>query len=164
MANFNEVYLGISWIVQTLSGDSTMVSLAPGGVFRGKVPSTLENSAIVTPLVIVAHQGGPGDVTNMNGYRLFDNLLFQAVVAGPEGQYTQIAAAAAYLDKLLGGPPALPASGPINAPTGSGATGTPGWVLSCFRQQPILLDLEENGENWVKFGGLYKIQLQQNAS
>lgn len=164
MANFNEVYLAISWISATLSGDSTMVSLAPGGFWRGKVPQTLENSAIQSPLIIYAHQGGPGAITTMNGLRLFSDMLFQIVAAGPESNYTAIAQAAAYFDRLFGGPPNGPVSGPVLAPAGSGLMGNVGWVLDCYQQQPLLLDLEENGEPWVKNGGLYKLQLQQIAS
>jgi hypothetical protein len=164
MANFNEVYLGISWITATLSNDTTMVELAPGGFYRGAVPPTFENNAMQVPVVIMAHQGGPGDVTTVNAFRVFDDLLYQVVAAGPQSVIDTVAQAAAWLDRLLGGPPNLPVSGPIQAPANSGATGVVGAVLDCHRQQPLVLDLEENGERWVKIGGLYNLKLQQFAT
>jgi hypothetical protein len=164
MANFNEIWLAISKITSILAADATMVSLAPGGFWHGAVPPTFENQALQVPIVIMAHQGGPGDVVMVNGFRVFNDLLFQIVAAGPQSVIDMVAQAAAQLDKLLGGPPNLPASGQIQAPPGSGASGVIGQLLAIYRQQPIMLDLEEQGESWSKIGGFYRVQLQQYAS
>src|SRR5260221_3578698 len=153
MSNYNEVLLGFEWLYSVLSGDATLTSLAPGGVWRSMAPPSS-----LMPYVIMALQAG-SDVTAMNGFRIMDDLLMQIKVVGPASNTATIASAAAQIDRLLGGPPLQPASGTIAA----GPT-TIAQVYACYRQTPLVIDELINGELFLNVGGLYRMEIQQIAS
>ena len=33
-------------------------------------------------------------------------------------------------------------------------------ILACYREQPLILDEDVNGEEWTNIGGLYRLQVQ----
>ena len=146
----NEVMLGFAWLATTLSGDSALMSNAPGGVWRG-----LAKPATATPFIVMTHQGG-GDTTTAQGVRLLTIPTYLLKVVGPVEDVPAIAAAALRLDQLLGGTIAGPASGPIMI----GGVQV-GYVSSCERQSPLVLDELVNGSQWTNVGGLYRMEIQQ---
>jgi len=153
MANYSEVALGFAFLVSTLGGDATLTQLAPGGVW-----DTLAPPSEATPFVFMAHQAGK-DVTTANEYRVFTEHLYQVAAVGPANNASGILAAAAQLDKLLGGPPNLPVSGPVYI---GGVFA--GQVLACWREQSLSIDQLVNTTMWNRTGGMYKLLIQQNAS
>lgn len=155
MSNYNEVMLGFLWLESVLSADSTLSGLAPGGVWRALAPS-----GTAVPFVVMVHQAG-SDVVTMNGFRVMDELLYQVKVVGlgNSRSIATLAQAAAQIDKLLGGPPSLPASGAVVV-----NSVTAGQVLACYRQSPFQLDELVDGELWTDLGGLYRLQIEQIAT
>lgn len=153
MSSYNEIALGLAYLMSVLSTDSTLLSLAPGGVHRALAPN-----GTATPHVIIAYQAGHY-VTNFNGFRLFFDGTFQAKAVGPAADMAAITAAAARIDRLLGGPPGGPVSGPIVI---GGVT--VGNMDSLYAEQPLHIDEEVNGEVFTSEGALYNALIQQIAS
>lgn len=153
MSNYSEVMLGFAFLSATLGSDSTLLGYAPGGVWRAYAPP-----GTATPYIIMAHQAGH-TVTTMNAFRLMVDNLFQVKAVGPASGTSQIASAAARIDQLLGGPPSLPASGPviINAVQA-------GQVLSCYQESPLQVDELVNGEAWANIGAMYRMIIEQIAT
>ena len=137
-----EIGIALEWFTSTLANDSQLESLAPGGVYRSMAPPSTQ-----PPWVIVAYQSGI-DVLTMNSYRAMSNLLWQAKVVGPADMTSQLMAAAARIDDLIG-----LASG----------TATGGLILSCFRDSPLQLDELVNGALWLSSGGLYRLYIQKTS-
>lgn len=153
MPNYHESLLGYAFLSSTLSSDTALQGYAPGGVHRGLAPS-----GAAAPFVIMVHQAGSDSVT-MNGFRMLVESLYQVKVVGPASLTTTLALAAARIDRLLGSPPGVPASGAVVV---NGVT--EGQVLACYRQAPLALDELVNGEVWSNFGGLYRMLIEQIAS
>lgn len=137
-----EAAIGFTWLYSTLSGDSQLTSLAPGGVWRGLAPP--ESS---TPFIVMSLQSGI-DVTSMNAFRILVECTYLIKVVGPASETTTIMSAADRLDALIGSPPT------------SGTTNN-GAVLSSYRQSPVVIDEIVNGEQWTNAGGLYRLQLEK---
>ena len=112
------------------------------------------------PYVIVGQQSSH-DVITANAYRIFDSLLFRVEAHGMASQTDTTAQAGAQIDRLLGGPPGLPLTSQsiiVNSVT-------LGVVLDCHREQPLQLDeIINTTEQWVRFGGMYRILIEQKAS
>lgn len=154
MANYSESYLALIFIMSTLKADATLASLAPGGVYRELLPPNT-----TPPYVIVGQQSG-SDYLTANAFRIFDTFLFRVEAHGMAAQADTTAQAGAQIDRLLGGPPGLPTSGPIYVNSVFA-----GFCLSCYREQPLQLDETINTtEEWTRFGGLYRLLIQQSAS
>lgn len=154
MANYSESYLALVFLMSTLKGDSTLAGLCPGGVYRELIPP-----AAVPPYVIIGQQAG-SDYLTANAFRIFDTLLFRIEAHGMAVQADTLAQAAARIDKILGGPPNLPLTQVIVV-----NSITEGIVLSCYREQPLQLDEVINTtEQWSRFGGLYRLEVQQVAT
>jgi|SRR5215469_6010832 len=155
MANYSESFLALQWLISVLKADTTLASLAPGGVYREMIPQ----STTPTPYVIIGQQTG-SDVLTFNAFRIFDGFLFRIEAHGPAAQADTIAQAAAQVDKILGGPPGLPVTQTIIV---GGVT--EGIVLACFREMPLTLDeIINTTEQWSRFGGLYRLLVQQKAT
>lgn len=137
MTAATEVALGFEWMASVLSTDSTLTSLAPGGVWR-----SLAHPLSTFPYVVMVHQSGADTVT-FGGRRAYSDLLFQAKVEGPSSSTAALLLAAARVDSLLT---------QISQTTVSGGT-----ILACFRFQT--LDIEEliAGEMWSAIGGIYRL-------
>jgi hypothetical protein len=142
MSSGHEVLLGYEWLKAVLTGDSTLMGYATGGVFHSLAPP---NTA--PPFVIMSYQAGI-DVTTLNAFRLMDELSYQVKVVGPVTLMSTLALAAERIDILLG-----LASGTI----------TGGYILSCYREQPLMMDELVNTEVWTNVGGLYRLQLEQTS-
>lgn len=156
MANYHESYLGLLWIITTLKADATLSGLAVGGVWRDMIPA---GQTPVSPYVIVGHQSGK-DVITANAFRIFDDFLYRVEAHGPASQSDTLAQTAAQFDKLLGGPPNLPVTATIIV-----NSVTEGIVLDAHREQLYQLDeIINTTEQWTRFGGLYRLLIQQFAS
>lgn len=137
-----EPAMGLAWIYSTLSGDSAMGSLAPGGFHRGLAPD-----GAATPYVIFAHQAGT-DTLTMNAFRVISSHVYQIKAVGPASDTAALVAAASQIDVLFGGP-------------GRGTTDG-GLILSFYRESSFAIDeLVAPGQKWSNFGGLYRLSIDQ---
>ncbi len=139
-----ESVLGLQFLSTTLQGDSTLASLAPGGIWRGSADPNEP-----TPYVVVALQSGT-DALTVQGVRPLSHLLFQVKAVGPANNTAAVANAAAQVDILLGGNQGL-----------RNITITNGFVGSCYRDGTLIVDELVAGEKWVHIGGLYRIDISQ---
>lgn len=141
----HEIGLVLQWLTSTLLADTTLASLAPGGVWRAMAPTTVSSS----PFVTLNFQAG-SDITTINGYRIWSSQLYQVRASGPAKNTANIVQAASRLDTVLGGI------------IGHHLTSiTDGIIYSCIRESPLMLDELVNGEQWSNVGGLYRLQVQQ---
>lgn len=140
----NEAVAGLEFLYATLSADATLASYAPGGVWRGLAPD-----ATPTPFVVIAFQSAM-DTTTMNEFRILSRILYQVKAVGPASQTAQIASAAARIDDLIGKPAV---SGTVSG----------GYIGASYRQSPLFLDQDVNGEVWSDIGGLYRLEIQATS-
>lgn len=141
----NEVFLAYEFLLSEITSDSILTSLITGGFWRNIAP--LDTSP---PYGLLSMQSG-SDVLTMNGVRIMDSLLMNVRVYGPVSLFdTVLLPAANEIDTLL-----KRTNGVIFTTDNLGA------ILACFREQPIELSEEVNGDIWDTIGGLYRIQLQQ---
>ena len=145
----HEVVLGLQWINATITGDTTLMSLVPGGCYRGVAPKEdVSGNPLVPPFAIFNFVSG-SDKTSMNGYRCLVRALFQikATGLGDAAHATAVASAAARIDTLFGGPVR--------------GTTTGGIIHSCIRENPIAYDEPiVAGTWWTHFGGIYEILIE----
>lgn len=144
MSTTNEIMLGYRFLMAQLAADSTLLSYAPGGVWRQFAPPGTS-----APFVVLAHHTG-ADVVTANGVRLMQTAQYQVRVSGPATVTESIADAADQCDALLGGRQGL---------RNQSVQG--GLILSCFRDTPLQLDELVSGEQWTNIGGLYLLEIQQ---
>lgn len=147
----HEIALGLRFLYSTLTADSTLTALVPGGINRD-----FAEPGTIPPYVIFGHQAG-SDVTTANGVRLMDDLLFQVKAVGPASITDTLVAAAERLDELLGGTD----DGPVRNVAIVKNAATIGWVLACWRESPLMVPELPEGVHWSNIGGLYRMQLQQ---
>lgn len=145
----HEVALGLAWINTTITGDTTLMSLVPGGCHRGAAPKEdVNNNPLVPPFAIFNFVSG-SDKTSMNGYRCLVRALFQikATGLGDAAHATAVASAAARIDALFGGP--------------TRGTTTGGIIHSCIRESPVQYDEPAiAGVFFTHFGGIYEILIE----
>lgn len=148
MTAVHEVATGYAFLKSTLQADSTLASLAPGGIFRSIAPTGTQ-----TPVIIIAFQAGT-DVLTTTGVRLMVNALYQVKVVDQASNMAGIIAAANQVDIVLGG-----SQGIRNVSVSGG-----GYVLSCVREGPLAYDDTKLvvGQLWSYLGGLYRIYAEQN--
>jgi Protein of unknown function (DUF3168) len=142
----NEVVLGLMFLSTTLQGDSTLASLAPGGVWRGTADPTTS-----TPYVIVSFMSGT-DALTATGVRPMSHLRFQVKAVGPASNTSAVANAAAQVDSLLGGNQGL---------RNQSVTG--GFIGTCYRDGMLMVDSLVSGEKWVDIGGFYILDIEQTT-
>ncbi|SRR5579875_3592173 len=143
----SEAMLAYEYLKTVLSGDTTLTSYAPGGVWRNEAPPVGTNSS--TPYIILSYQSGQ-DVVTAYGTRIFASLKMQVKVVGPASQAaSNIVPAASRIDALIG----LVRGAPLT-------TDGNGLVLTCYAEQPIALDELINGELWLSVGAMYRMQIQ----
>lgn len=138
----HEAFIAIDFLNTTLSGDASLSSLAPGGVWRGVAPPNTP-----TPFVVFSNQSAV-DVITANGLRLMTDQLFQVKAVGPIDQTEQISQAASAIDDLL---------------KKTSGTAIGGYVLDCHRESILQLDEMIAGDLWTNIGGLYRLQAQQTS-
>jgi|SRR5579875_472272 len=144
MASHEEM-LAYQYMVTTLSGDSTLMSYVPGGVYRNEAPPT----STTPPYIILSAQSGR-DVTTANAYRIYSSILMNVWVVGPASlAATMIVPAVKRLDALIGlvRTPQLTADGN-------------GLILTCYRESPLSRDELINGEQWLNSGGAHRMYVQ----
>jgi hypothetical protein len=151
MSSSHEIWLGYAWLEETLLANLTLIGQCPGGVLRAYAPP-----GTPTPFIICQYMGG-ADTTTMNAVRLKSSLLYQVKVVAPAGPLTAtLASASELIETTIGRQPGDPQSPqPIVI-----SSVTVGLVLACYREQPLILDTLENGEQWTAAGGLYRLEIQ----
>jgi hypothetical protein len=142
----HEIMLGFQWLQYVLTQDATLMGYVAGNVFRSLAPATTQ-----PPYIIYGYQSG-SDVLTVNAVRLTSNLLYQVKVCGPASMDITLAAAATEIDKVLKRPAGIPIT-----PDGLGA------ILAGYRESPLIVDSEVNGEVWSNVGGLYRLEIQQTS-
>ncbi len=148
MTAVHEIATGYAFLYSTLQADSTLASLAPGGIHRSIAPN-----GTATPVIIISLQSGV-DVITATGVRLMTNALYQVKAVGPASDMQSIVNAASQLDITLGG-----SQGIRNVSVSGG-----GYVLSCVREGPLAYDDSKLvvGQLWSYLGGLYRVYAEQN--
>ena len=148
MTAVHEVATGYAFLYSTLQADSTLASLAPGGIHRSIAPNDT-----ATPVIIISFQSGI-DVLTTTGVRLMVNALYQVKAVDQAANMAGIVAAANQLDIVLGG-----SQGIRNVSVSGG-----GYVLSCVREGPLAYDDSKLvvGALWSYLGGLYRVYAEQN--
>jgi hypothetical protein len=141
----HEIMLGFQWLQFVLTQDATLMGYV-SGVYRSLAPA-----GTPTPFIIYGYQSG-SDALTVNAVRLTSNLLYQVKVCGPASMDVTLAAAASEIDKVLKRPVGIPIT-----PDGLGA------ILAAYRESPLIVDSEVNGEVWSNVGGLYRIEIQQTS-
>lgn len=142
----NEIVLGLMFLTSTLQGDSTLASLAPGGVWRGTADPTTP-----TPYVIISFLSGT-DALTANGVRPMSHLRFQVKAVGLASNTASVANASNQVDSLLGGNVGL-----RNQSVAGGFIGT------CYRDGMLMVDELVTGEKWVNIGGFYILDVEQTS-
>ena len=147
MSAQHEIDMALAFLYATLSTDSTLAGLAPGGVHR-----SVATDGTMAPYVIFGFQAG-SDVSTMNGVRMIVDGTFQIKAVGPANMSVQIAEAAEQIDELFGGEQGLRNQAVTN-----------GWIYAVWRQSPIYVDEPPvNAQVWTSVGGLYRIQLSSTS-
>lgn len=140
-----EAAIGFTWLYSTLTNDSQLPSLVPGGVWRSLAPPETQ-----TPFIVMSLQSA-NDVVSMNGFRIIVDCTYLLKVVGPASETATIMNAADRLDALIGSPPT------------SGTT-SDGAVLSSLRKSPLSIDELVNGELFLNQGGLYDLIIEKKTS
>lgn len=140
----HEVALALSWMVSTLSNDTTLQGYAPGGIWRAEAPPST-----ATPYVIVMFQpNNSKDEPVFGGGRAYSDLYFHIFAAGPAKVTQAIANAAARIDSLL--------------TTAQPIAVTGGTIIASYRNAPIESDVIIDGETWSNFGGEYRVMCKSS--
>lgn len=123
----------------TLSGDATLSTLAPGGVWRGVAPETAEGTVVVFSQV-------SGLDTYTLADRAFTRSTYQVKAITPGPSSAPAWAAADRVDVLL---------------NDAALTLTTGSVMACRRESVVSLDETDGGEQYQHAGGTYTITTQE---
>ena len=134
----NAAYVGLEFIYATLTANSALMALCPGGVNRGTAPP-----GTAYPFIVMNLQAG-SDVLTMNAVRLMTECVYQIKVVGPASTTVALATVDAAMDAL------------IKRTSGSS---TDGLTLSFYRDTPIFLDENVSGIQYLNVGGLYRAQI-----
>lgn len=138
MSNLNEAAEGMEYLYAKLSGDSTLLGYATGGVWSDMAPP-----GTATPFVVVGMQSET-DTLTMNVFRILSRALFQVKAVGPATQRTAIRNAANRIDTLLG--------------RTSGTT-TNAIIEACYRDGVINIPEIVDGALWTNLGGFYRLEI-----
>lgn len=137
----NEVDVAYQWIQATLSGDSTLQSDAPGGVWRAEAPD-----GTTPPYVAITYMPQQSKDVEVFGGRAYSELYFEVCAAGPAANLSGIASAAAQIETL------------ITITQQTAITG--GTIMSSVRNAPVESDPLIEGERWNATGGLYRVRIK----
>ena len=141
----NEAMLGFQFFYGILASDTTLASLAPGGINRYLAPI-----GSTSPWVIMALQSpGQDTTTNVGVYKLLASPLYQIKAVGPASITQQIEQAYERIDVLLGGKDGL---------KNQAITG--GFIAACYRESPLQNDELDNGEQYTNIGGFYRLEIE----
>jgi hypothetical protein len=126
-------------IYSTLSGDSSLTSLAPGGVWRGVAPIG------TTGVYVVFNSMGESDVYAMAA-RAYTESDYQIKAIAPGESALPAWNAAERIESLL-------TDKALVMPTGR--------LLACRRNSVISLTESNGGEEYQHAGGIYRITVQE---
>jgi len=144
MSAIHEGQLAIGFLIATLQADSTLMMLAPGGIWRSFAPA-----GTAYPVCIVAFQGS-ADTLTANSRRLMVRSLYQVRASGLANDTSNVFSLASRIDIVLGGNQGLRNIGL-----------TSGWILSCYRESTLQFDEDLSGTSFTHLGGIYSVNLQQ---
>lgn len=136
MPTVTETGLIYRWLYSTLTGDSTLAALVPGGWFRARAPKT------TGVFGILRFQGG-SDANVSGGGRMALEAVYAVYAVGENAQTLE--QASARIDALL---------------SQQAANVTGGRILSCVRESPLELPILDNGIARDTAGGTYRITAQ----
>lgn len=138
-----ETAIVAKWLYTTLSGDATLMSLAPGGVFDVIAPK-----GTAYPFVQFQFQAGT-DLMVIGGYRVLVNSVWMVAVIAQTEELGDVFPAGDRIDALLH--------------RQSGTVTGEGLILSCVRERPVNPPpWPENGLVYRRYGGDYRIQVQES--
>lgn len=138
----NEQDIAYQWIQSTLAGDVTLQGYAPGGVYRAEAPD-----GTTPPYITITFQPQQSkDEIAFGGVRVYSDLYYEVLAAGPATTLANITSAATRIDTLL---------------TVSQQTViTGGTLIASYRSQPLNTDPLINGEIWNASGGIYRLMVK----
>lgn len=125
------------WLYATLTGDTTLAALVPGGWFRTRAPA--KTSGVFG---ILRFQGG-SDANVAGGGRMALEAVYAVYAVGENAQTLE--QASTRIDVLL---------------SQKAANVTGGRILSCVRESPLELPILDNGIARETSGGAYRITAQ----
>lgn len=141
----NEAMLGFAFIYGLLAPDTTLTSLAPGGVARDEA-----DPGSATPFVIMSLQSpGQDTTTNVGVHRLLSLPLYQIKAVGPASITSQLEQVYERIEALLGGKDGL-----------KNQSVTGGLIAALYRESPLVMGEIVNGEKWQNIGGLYRLEIE----
>ena len=136
----SEIAQTYAWIIAVCKADAPLMTASTGGVWNGNA-----DIATLDPYTYVGRQAG-SDILTMNAVRLFAYELIQISAVGPVANYAAIVTIANCIDRLFGRTTMVALS--------------TGGVLACYRDGEVEVNTLENGVQWARVGGLYRIALQ----
>lgn len=125
-----------SWLYARLSGDATLTALVGGRIY-----DSLAGRSTAYPLVTFQFQGGR-DVLGVSAQMLMGQEVYQVAATGRATTYTALKPIARRIHDLLHGRRGRTADGLIYA---------------CVREQPLKLVYVEDGIQYCRLGGLYRL-------
>lgn len=130
----DSVTAGLSFLYSTLSADSFFTGFVTG-IWTAVAPQGSQ------PDYCILQPQSPVDVLTATAKRIMSRNLYQVKVVGPVSHYSNISAAYARADALLG---------LVRSQNG---------ILCCFRESGLYTPEDVDGVPWVALGGLYRIEL-----
>ena len=138
VAGINEVAEGYEYLYNKLSGDSTLLGYATGGIWPEMAPP-----GTATPFVVIGHQSDT-DTLTATAIRIMARMYFQVKAVGPVTQSTAIRNAANRIDALL---------------ARTSGTSTNGIILACWRDGALNIPELVDGAVWRNLGGMYRLEI-----
>ena len=127
-------------IYSSLSSDSTLTGLAPGGVWRGVAPTG------TTGVWVVFNQISETDIYAL-AHRAYTSSSYQVKAIAPGESAFPAWSAAERIEELL-------TDTALVMPTGT--------LLSCRRTQVVSMTETDGGEQYQHAGGIYAIDVQES--
>lgn len=135
----------VQWVYSTLAGDATLAGYL-GGLVAPRIFDGVAPLGTITPWVTYQMLSSV-DTDSVGGQgRVMSNMLWMILVAGEGTSYQVLDAPKARMDVLLHG--------------ARNVTNASGTVLACRRVQPIRQMFVEEGVQYRRVGGIYRIQAQ----
>jgi hypothetical protein len=137
----NEVGAGLAFLYAKLSSDTTLTSIATGGIHRGSAPQ-----GTTGVWVTFDFQSGR-DTLTVNVVRILSRPLYRVLAAGDARQMTNIANAANRIDDLL---------------ERTSGTVTGAKIDACYREEPLELNQDlPDGTKRSFLGGLFRCEIER---
>lgn len=134
-----ESQVSARWLYETLNGDATLSSLAPGGVWDEQAPEDTDY-----PLVTFAWQG-EADVYVVGAARVMSSQAWLVKAVADSASFEDLADVTGRLDALL---------------HDTFGTTTGGEVFASTRERGLRQDENANGVAYRHLGGVYRLLTQ----